>query len=495
MQSVMEFSCQDYAKYEEEAERKASPGDQAPEPGSPEQQRYPEQQGEAAGYTDGEFLGSEVRDDASDYLYLTEQPSPTPLSYTGSFFIESLPEHAHDQETLFNIMSGILGIAPFSTLERHPRQAEALYSVPEAIQNHMDLYSHCPPNLNISVQQVYPGQTYPSFPEDIHQVPSSPTLGSAGSSQCLFDAKLVQPKLERDDKVHPQLDKLKSQWDLLGQNHEAAQVAYPSDGFPAPDRSQSLFQQLGSKIESLLSACCQQEVNAVSPDSGHYTNNGLGFSCPPEVFQNLGNPCQLSSDFSDTKLHLFQSQLLQELEPLLSQRDAMSTFMNSTELVHQSPPLPPSDFLGHSPGQNALVSSLSAHALAEPRKKARRSRCTPKCFRPKPHEKAFSCPVESCVRSFARSDELNRHLRIHTGHKPFQCRICLRNFSRSDHLTTHIRTHTGEKPFSCDMCGRRFARSDEKKRHAKVHLKQKARTDEKLKGLGFYTMGLSFGAL
>ncbi|NXI56935.1 EGR4 protein, partial [Chloroceryle aenea] len=72
----------------------------------------------------------------------------------------------------------------------------------------------------------------------------------------------------------------------------------------------------------------------------------------------------------------------------------------------------------------------------------------------------------------------------HTGHKPFQCRICLRNFSRSDHLTTHIRTHTGEKPFSCDTCGRRFARSDEKKRHSKVHLKQKARTEEKLKGLG-----------
>ncbi|KAB0390971.1 hypothetical protein E2I00_010054, partial [Balaenoptera physalus] len=67
---------------------------------------------------------------------------------------------------------------------------------------------------------------------------------------------------------------------------------------------------------------------------------------------------------------------------------------------------------------------------------------------------------------FARSDELNRHLRIHTGHKPFQCRICLRNFSRSDHLTTHVRTHTGEKPFACDVCGRRFARSDEKKRHS-----------------------------
>ncbi|XP_033109778.1 early growth response protein 1-like [Anneissia japonica] len=112
--------------------------------------------------------------------------------------------------------------------------------------------------------------------------------------------------------------------------------------------------------------------------------------------------------------------------------------------------------------------------MPKPRKYPNRPCKTP------PHERPYPCPMEGCDRRFSRSDELTRHIRIHTGQKPFQCRICMRNFSRSDHLTTHIRTHTGEKPFSCETCGRKFARSDERKRHSKIHLRQKVKKESEL---------------
>lgn len=60
-------------------------------------------------------------------------------------------------------------------------------------------------------------------------------------------------------------------------------------------------------------------------------------------------------------------------------------------------------------------------------------------------EKPFPCTWENCDRRFARSDELARHRRTHTGEKRFACPLCGRRFMRSDHLTKHARRHMTAK--------------------------------------------------
>lgn len=63
------------------------------------------------------------------------------------------------------------------------------------------------------------------------------------------------------------------------------------------------------------------------------------------------------------------------------------------------------------------------------------------CLLLPPGEKPYHCTWEGCTWRFARSDELTRHFRKHTGIKPFRCTECDRSFSRSDHLSLHRRRH------------------------------------------------------
>lgn len=54
---------------------------------------------------------------------------------------------------------------------------------------------------------------------------------------------------------------------------------------------------------------------------------------------------------------------------------------------------------------------------------------------------------------------------------------CNLSFTRSEHLARHIRKHTGERPFQCH-CSRRFSRLDNLRQHAQtVHLNEEIPTD------------------
>ncbi|GJQ88317.1 hypothetical protein Trydic_g3796 [Trypoxylus dichotomus] len=61
-------------------------------------------------------------------------------------------------------------------------------------------------------------------------------------------------------------------------------------------------------------------------------------------------------------------------------------------------------------------------------------------------ERPFPCSWDGCGKRFARSDELARHLRTHTGEKNFACPVCNKKFMRSDHLSKHARRHPNFDP-------------------------------------------------
>ncbi|XP_077497619.1 uncharacterized protein LOC144108215 [Amblyomma americanum] len=82
----------------------------------------------------------------------------------------------------------------------------------------------------------------------------------------------------------------------------------------------------------------------------------------------------------------------------------------------------------------------------------------------------YKCPF--CTKAFAHQWHLGRHVRIHTGDRPFRCHVCPMAFNQKSTLIGHLRRHTGDKPYQCHLCRMVFSWKSTLVKHLQQHAVQ-----------------------
>uniref|UniRef100_A0A0X3PRQ9 Transcription factor che-1 n=1 Tax=Schistocephalus solidus TaxID=70667 RepID=A0A0X3PRQ9_SCHSO len=386
-----------------------------------------------------------------------------------------------------------------------------LHTVPVQLKSHVSLSSHltrsaschqttgrfilpnkttrevldAPTNVNTTATAITPQVHLISLPPTSHgssyiptntlktAVPASTSLlcvnaqmlSSGGASFVLLPIAAASLMQSLSPSI-PQAKAIENSAVLTGERQ--LNTAEPIDG-----RAQLLFLQTTGKEQAR--SCGNLDLQSIeSPEvvvQQPCTSGGLSVTPPPDILGTNSADCPVSASFpnSASDPECLKTPLLPPLSSLSFSHTA-ATHENSAphfEDRHQTV-LPSAAHLlapKSSSSSEVLVSLTTAKTTAVLKSEQSMSesggggRFTPR--------KRHQCPF--CAKTCERKDNLQAHIRTHTGERPYPCRFCPKAFPQKDHLRAHIRTHTGEKPYHCVQCLKAFAQLGNLHRHVKTH--------------------------
>ena len=95
----------------------------------------------------------------------------------------------------------------------------------------------------------------------------------------------------------------------------------------------------------------------------------------------------------------------------------------------------------------------------------------------------FNCSI--CTARLKSKTNLKIHVAlVHTDKHKKDCKFCGKTLSNSHSLNVHMRIHTGEKPYACSICDKRFADKGLHRRHEKTHIPKEERPEVPCKDCG-----------
>ncbi|KAL6469662.1 hypothetical protein MHYP_G00207810 [Metynnis hypsauchen] len=159
------------------------------------------------------------------------------------------------------------------------------------------------------------------------------------------------------------------------------------------------------------------------------------------------------------KKEVIKEELKDELPNTLLHKDFLKDFMSPGVGMGPEPPL--SQIKDEADLRNYLSFLSASHlgTLFPPWQLEEERKLKPKASQ--------QCPI--CNKVIQGAGKLPRHMRTHTGEKPYMCTICEVRFTRQDKLKIHMRKHTGERPYICLHCNSKFVHNYDLKNHLRIH--------------------------